>query len=595
TEANGVLTFVNERLDIEAMDAAFLDQPIQVDLSARQNQTYELDFDVSGSWDIEQSLERFQIDLEDKLSGTFEYQLGVDISVDKQDYTYAALLSSDLLTTNSSLPFPLNKSEGQIKVVEVEAKGDKIASMISVSIDDDVHFDGTLPHKEKQFNRAHLSLGQTDMQPTSMGVGFSISANLDQLVFDDWFTALKGISAAGTGDSQNRILGVPERIFLNIERFNIGGYNLTDVNSITRHNEDNWTIDFNSDQARFSALIDEQLYAQGISVDADYIKLTSNDIAGATVEKSPLDLDPKKLPPLDFNCSDCTFKQYKLGKIELETTPNSDGLTVEQLLVEGNSANLIAKGQWYKGAEDHYTYFAGDFNSGDVGLFLQSLNVDAGIRDSGANVGFALTWDDSPFDFKGENLNGELKWNLSDGYLSEVSDKGSRIFTLLSLDSLVRKLSLDFRDVFAKGFFYDEMGGTISITQGKADTRDTLIDGAAGEIEIYGYTDLATKALNYNVSFTPNVTGNLPVLVYFFTVSPPSALAALALDQVLTSAKVISNVNYSVTGTIDEPILIETGRQSTEVELPARVPENDVSSTPFVAPIPEDFLKFETQ
>ncbi|MEM0912816.1 MAG: DUF3971 domain-containing protein, partial [Pseudomonadota bacterium] len=46
TEANGVLTFVNERLDIEAMDAAFLDQPIQVDLSARQNQTYELDFDV---------------------------------------------------------------------------------------------------------------------------------------------------------------------------------------------------------------------------------------------------------------------------------------------------------------------------------------------------------------------------------------------------------------------------------------------------------------------------------------------------------------------------------------------------------------------
>ncbi len=124
-----------------------------------------------------------------------------------------------------------------------------------------------------------------------------------------------------------------------------------------------------------------------------------------------------------------------------------------------------------------------------------------------------------------------------------MSDKGSRIFTLFSLNSLVRKLSLDFRDVFAKGFFYDDMGGTLSIVNGKAYTDDTEIDGGAGEIEITGFTDLNTGGLNYNVSFAPNVTGNLPFLVYFLA-TPPTALAALAIDQVLTSAKVISNVNY---------------------------------------------------
>jgi uncharacterized protein YhdP len=138
------------------------------------------------------------------------------------------------------------------------------------------------------------------------------------------------------------------------------------------------------------------------------------------------------------------------------------------------------------------------------------------------------------------------------------------------------------------------MGGSVQITDGKADTRDTKIDGAAGEIEIYGYTDLVSKELNYNISFTPNVTGNLPVLVYFFTVSPPSALAALALDQVLTSAKVISNVNYSVSGTFDDPILIETGRQSTEVALPTRRDAMPDEQRPlFMPPTEEDLLPIE--
>lgn len=108
---------------------------------------------------------------------------------------------------------------------------------------------------------------------------------------------------------------------------------------------------------------------------------------------------------------------------------------------------------------------------------------------------------------------------------------------------------------------------------------------------IYGYTDLDSRALNYNVSFTPKVTGNLPVLIYFM-VNPPTAIAALALDQVLTSTKVISNVNYSITGTLDEPILTETGRDSTEVELPAR---RDIQPTeePFIPPTVEDTINIE--
>ena len=205
---------------------------------------------------------------------------------------------------------------------------------------------------------------------------------------------------------------------------------------------------------------------------------------------------------------------------------------------------------------------------------LKQFDVSSGIKDSGADIDFDLAWPNSPFDFSLVDVNGDIAWSLSDGYLTELSDKGSRILTLFSLNSLVRKLSLDFRDVFAKGFFYDDMSGTVQIADGRAFTQDTEIDGGAGEIEINGYTELDTGKLNYNVSFAPNVTGNLPFLVYFLA-TPPTALAALALDQVLTSAKVISNVNYKVTGTISEPQFDEVERNSKDISLPA----NNVPAT----------------
>ena len=195
--------------------------------------------------------------------------------------------------------------------------------------------------------------------------------------------------------------------------------------------------------------------------------------------------------------------------------------------------------------------------------------MTSGIKDSEADATFDINWSGSPTEFDLANLSGSLDWELSDGYLSQVSDKGARIFTLFSLNSLVRKLSLDFRDVFAQGFFYDDIKGTMTIENGRASTNDTIVDGGAGEIEIVGYSQLDTETLNYNINFTPNVTGNLPFLVYFLA-SPPTALAALALDQVLTSAKVISNINYQLTGTFSEPVVQEVDRDSKDIQLPAQ-------------------------
>jgi hypothetical protein len=63
-------------------------------------------------------------------------------------------------------------------------------------------------------------------------------------------------------------------------------------------------------------------------------------------------------------------------------------------------------------------------------------------------------------------------------------------------------------------------------------------------------------------------------------INPATALAALALDQMLTSAKVISNIKFSLTGPLGDPQLTELGRDSKEVSLPARTQPEQATETP---------------
>jgi hypothetical protein len=138
---------------------------------------------------------------------------------------------------------------------------------------------------------------------------------------------------------------------------------------------------------------------------------------------------------------------------------------------------------------------------------------------------------------------------------------------LLSLDSIVRKLKLDFKDVFSKGFFYNSMKGTMLIESGIAYTDNTEIDGVPGDLNLQGNVNLIDQTLDYSFDVYPKVTSSLPVIIGWM-VNPISGIAALALDKVLESTKVIAQLHFTITGTIADPVVTETQRKSREIKLP---------------------------
>ena len=624
-KASGKVSFVNGDIDASGLQAQFLKQPVNLSLSGRQGDTYDLNVELGGRWHVHPLANYVNTDLTEYIDGESDWNTTVQLSLSNSGFNYTANLTADLTATQSVLPAPFDTPAGSSLPLLITSKGDSKASNVEASLGDNIRFDGVLPHKEMQFSRAHLALGESDI--ANIGTGFSISANLAQADVQEWFTTINMLlsgkgkdtsTAVAKTNAQSSIqsneskkanlFGTPSRIFAKADKLNFAGHSIKDAQlSATERNKD-WILDLASPQARATIRINSDLDEQGIEINADYLSLEKPAEAGGTTKadsesgvelatnsampneegESPYNIDPNTLPPIYFYCQSCGVHGIDLGEITLDIAKEENGLAIRQLLVKSDETNVTATGYWKHIGGEIQSALNGTLTSPDVGQMLKEYGVESGIKDSSANVAFDINWPNAPMDFGFEQLNGNVEWSLSDGYLTELSDKGSRIFTLFSLNSLVRKLSLDFRDVFAKGFFYDDMGGTLSIVDGKAYTDDTEIDGGAGEIEITGFTDLNTGGLNYNVSFAPNVTGNLPFLVYFLA-TPPTALAALAIDQVLTSAKVISNVNYRVTGTIKDPKFDEVERNSKDISLPAQ--NAPVPANPQDRPLTEDDVR----
>ena len=624
-KASGEVSFVNGDIDASGLQAQFLKQPVNLSLSGRQGDTYDLNVELGGRWHVHPLANYVNTDLTEYIDGESDWNTTVQLSLSNSGFNYTANLTADLTATQSVLPAPFDTPAGSSLPLLITSKGDSKASNVEASLGDNIRFDGVLPHKEMQFSRAHLALGESDI--ANIGTGFSISANLPQADVQEWFTTINMLlsgkgkdtsTAVAKTNAQSSIqsneskkanlFGTPSRIFAKADKLNFAGHSIKDAQlSATERNKD-WILDLASPQARATIRINSDLDEQGIEINADYLSLEKPVEAVGTTKadsesgvelatnsampneegESPYNIDPNTLPPIYFYCQSCGVHGIDLGEITLDIAKEENGLAIRQLLVKSDETNVTATGYWKHIGGEIQSALNGTLTSPDVGQMLKEYGVESGIKDSSANVAFDINWPNAPMDFGFEQLNGNVEWSLSDGYLTELSDKGSRIFTLFSLNSLVRKLSLDFRDVFAKGFFYDDMGGTLSIVDGKAYTDDTEIDGGAGEIEIKGFTDLNTGGLNYNVSFAPNVTGNLPFLVYFLA-TPPTALAALAIDQVLTSAKVISNVNYRVTGTIKEPKFDEVERNSKDISLPAQ--NAPVPANPQDRPLTEDDVR----
>ncbi|MEO1204630.1 MAG: AsmA-like C-terminal region-containing protein, partial [Pseudomonadota bacterium] len=137
-----------------------------------------------------------------------------------------------------------------------------------------------------------------------------------------------------------------------------------------------------------------------------------------------------------------------------------------------------------------------------------------------------------------------------------------RVFGLISIVALPRRLSLDFRDVFEKGFGFDEIAGTFNISNGVATTCNLGLEGPAADIAIIGSVDLTEQRYTQAAVVSTNVTNALPV-VGAVVAGPQAAAALLIFTQIFKKPlREVGQLYYDIGGSWDEPDIESTNTES---------------------------------
>ncbi len=276
-------------------------------------------------------------------------------------------------------------------------------------------------------------------------------------------------------------------------------------------------------------------------------------------------LEPSSLPAVSFVGDDVRYQDKHFGHVSFDILPIKDGVAIQSLRVDSDLFNLSAKGEWTMQNKKAETVIEGKLTTNNVAKFLSHWgSPTVNPEDSEGTVLFDLSWPDAPYSPVLSGLEGKVDLALSAGRIVNLDQATNakmgigRFLNLLSLDSISRALTFNFKDLTEKGYSFDSVKGQFTLKDGSANTDNVRMEGSIARIEMSGRLGLAAKDYDIKISVTPFVTGSIPVVAAAIAVNPIVGIAAWAVEKIAGQAvSSVTTHHYEVKGTWDKPVWVD--------------------------------------
>ena len=453
------------------------------------------------------------------------------------------------------LPAPMGKTAGdtQATVVNIEFPAPDRIDTFGNSADD---FKWALSfHKEDEqwdFDRGVLALGGADLiEPDTRGL--HIIGETPEIRVRDWLEIAPQESRNTGGGDRIR------SIDLYVDDIYVIGQHLSRHRVTLERGAEEWFIELDGEQMVDSLVVPYDFAGdKPLVVDMQKLILPGSEDDEFDEREQT---DPRSLPPISIKVQEFALGQRHLGSLEVEFARTVRGLEAVSITARDESFELTGGGRWVVGPTDddgQRSYLTARLVSTDVEKTTDRLNYQPGLIGKDMEVEFDISWPGGPREDILALLDGEIAVRFGDGQLDDVKPGAGRVFGLMSVVALPRRLSLDFRDVFAKGFSFDEITGSFRITAGQTATCDLKLKGPAADIGIIGRAGLATRDYHQSAIVNASVGDTLPI-VGALAAGPQVAAALLIFTQIFKKPlQGVGQIYYNIEGSWDEPTIETT-------------------------------------
>ena len=266
-------------------------------------------------------------------------------------------------------------------------------------------------------------------------------------------------------------------------------------------------------------------------------------------------------PAVDLVTERFIYRGKQYGRVEIFAQPEANQWRIERFANINPDSSLTGKGVWTLGSASR-TAIDFSLDISDSGKFLERMGHPEAVRGGTAKLSGNVFWNADPLKLDYASLGGEVALQADNGQFLEIEPGIGKLIGLMSLQMLPRRIALDFRDVFSKGFAYDRMSATTHIEKGVLSTRDFRMRGVAAEVEMIGDINLARETQNLQVRVIPALGDSASTVLGF--VNPIAGITTMLAQRILRNPLgQIFAYDYVVTGSWTDPRVEKAGTSAT--------------------------------
>ncbi|WP_430390838.1 YhdP family protein [Dyella sp. 20L07] len=594
----GPATFDKSGFHAGPLDTSFRGQPSKLDLAiagATGDPNTVLSAKLSGRYSMSELTQGYK-ELEwlnQVADGRSEFTIGFGIGHAGGTAATTQQLSVDSTMAGMALdfPVPMKKAADATLPLHVDMNLPMAGSEVQLAVAQVVRARMRLPQSDNQPFAATFAFGTKppDALPER---GIRVRGRAAKLDVTGWVQyAASGGSSSGPG---------LESIDVNADQAMVFGHPFANMHLLATSATDGLTVDVDSAglAGRFAIpLADlnrrgvtarlQRLYwpkdvappaknaggQSGAAVSSTASNASATSTTAAVLNPAATGITPSALPPFHLWVSDLRFGDSKLGDARLETWPTDRGMHVDQLRTLSRGVQINGSGDWDGTAGDSHSHMRIDFAAENLGEMLGAFGYEGLLAGGKVRAQLDATWPGAPSAMELGNMDGKLNINVTDGRMPEVTPGVARLFGLISVLELPRRLSLNFGDVFGKGLAFDAITGDFKLGDGNANTDNLQIRSPAAEITIKGRTGVRAKDYDLQVLAIPHAGNSLPIVGA--VVGGPIGVAAGFVAQGLLGRGInhAASARYKITGSWDKPAI-------------TLIEKKDVPVTPVTIPLP---------
>lgn len=448
---------------------------------------------------------------------------------------------------------------------------------------------------EPRVLRGSVALGlAADENAPLPAEGVVANINLGVADADAWRTVLSGVTGTdlnpSTFTADDQLAGLsylPTQLAVRARELTLGGRKFHQV--VVGGGRDGLTWRANLDAREMSGYVEYRQPA-GTAAGRLYARLARLAIAQAEAQdvETALDEQPASIPALDIVVEDLELRGKKLGRIEIDAvnlgaTPSSAARDaprewrLNRFNIATPEAQLTAQGSWTAVAgaapgttknikERRRTQMAFKLDIADAGELLGRFGMPDVVRKGKGKVEGQVSWLGSPITLDYPSLDGKLTINVESGQFLKTDPGIGKLLGVLSLQSLPRRLTLDFRDVFSEGFSFDYFRGDVDIARGLARTNNLQMKGVNGAALMEGQADIAKETQNLRVVVVPDIDTGSAALLASYYINPLVGLSTYLANLILRRPLIEANTHeFLIDGTWLEPRVTPVERKTKPV------------------------------